>query len=405
MKIALVVVLFTGLCSAGHVVRLQRHKTVRQDMREKKTDLRLLQPDRRFGKYFAGNAAPEPLTNYMDAQYFGPISIGTPPQDFTVIFDTGSSNLWVPSAECHKTDVACMTHQKYKHAASSTYMENGTRFAIAYGTGSLDGYCSEDTVQIGGVSSRKQIFAEALDEPGLTFVAAKFDGILGMGYPSISVNGIKPVFNQMFDQGALQKNQFSFYLNRDESAKEGGELYLGGVDPERFGGEFTYHPVTVQGYWQIKMSGVSVADSAGTSACNGGCQAIVDSGTSLVAGPAEDVQNLQIAIGAVEIQPGLFTVECNKIPHLPDITFVLSGKKYTLTADQYILKETESGRTICLSGFMGMDVPPPRGPLWILGDLFMGNYYTTFDFANNRVGFAQVKHPNANATMPKYVRF
>jgi len=394
MKLSLVfsTLLLIAAANALNVVKLTKIKSLRNELREKNFDISSLPFINTYEKYAKGvaltAAAPEPLTNYMDAQYYGEISIGSPPQNFTVVFDTGSSNLWVPSSKCKITNVACLLHHKYDGSKSTTYVANGTAFDIAYGSGSLSGFCSSDNVDVAGVKAMHQIFAEAVKEPGIAFVASKFDGILGMGYPQISVNHIPPVFNQMFAQGAVPKNQFSFYLNRDPNAAEGGELALGGVDTSKFQGNFTYHNVTRQGYWQIKMDGMQVGRR--TSVCKGGCQAIVDSGTSLLAGPTKDTTKINLAIGATPIMGGEYMVSCDRIPDMPNVEITLNKVKYTLTPNDYVLKVTQMGQTVCLSGFMGIDIPPPNGPLWILGDVFMGKYYTTFDFAKNRVGFAKL---------------
>lgn len=333
----------------------------------------------------------DPLDNYMDAQYYGPIELGTPGQPFNVIFDTGSSNLWVPSETCAIWELACRTHNRYDSSDSSTYKPNGTDFEIHYGSGSMSGFLSTDTCCVAGVCVVDQTFAEATHEPGISFVAAKFDGILGMGFPQISVLGVNPVFNNMVEQGVVPEPVFSFWLNRDPDADLGGELILGGSDPMFYEGNMTYVPVQREGYWEIAMDGMVTPMDGATVGCDGGCTAIVDTGSSLMVGPIAETNAINKMIGGVELIPGTgqYFIICSEIPDMPDIDVMLGGRAYTLEPEDYILQITQQGQTQCISGFMGLDLP--MGPWWILGDVFIGKFYSEFDMGNSRVGLADSK--------------
>lgn len=406
MQPASLLLLALGLLAApaAALVRIPLHKfkSIRRTMSEVGGPVEDLIAKGPISKYAQGMPAvtggpiPEMLKNYMDAQYYGEIGIGTPPQCFTVVFDTGSSNLWVPSIHCKLLDIACWIHHKYNSGKSSTYVKNGTSFDIHYGSGSLSGYLSQDTVSVpcnsalsslGGVKVERQVFGEATKQPGITFIAAKFDGILGMAYPRISVNNVLPVFDNLMQQKLVDKNIFSFYLNRDPNAQPGGELMLGGTDSKYYKGTLAYLNVTRKAYWQVHMEQVDVGNSL--TLCKAGCEAIMDTGTSLIVGPVAEVRELQKAIGAVPLIQGEYMIPCEKVSSLPEVTLKLGGKDYKLCAEDYTLKVSQGGKTICLSGFMGMDIPPPGGPLWILGDVFIGRYYTVFDRDQNRVGLAE----------------
>jgi len=322
----------------------------------------------------------EGLTDYANVQYYGPLSLGTPAQDFQILFDTGSSNLWVPSVNCDSTNVACQTHNQYDASASSTYVKNGRSFSIQYGSGSLSGYLSQDTCRIGSITVPDQVFAEAITEPGTAFVFSQFDGIMGMGYPQIANDGVTPVFDNIMTLGLLTENVFSFYLSKTDEAAVGGEMYLGGINSAHYTGSITYVDVTVKGYWQFNLDSVK----AGNTVIQSNVHAIADTGTSLITGPPSIIDQLQSDLGATNIG-GIPYFPCSG-GNYPDVTFTLSGTAFVLTKDDYIIKS--DGATYCESGFEGLRLNTEGVNTWILGDVFISTYYTVFDRDSNRVGFA-----------------
>lgn len=373
-SVTFVVLLCAVVVLGEFSVPLTKFKSIRKQFAEK-------------GIRLSNGPFPEDLKNLLDVEYYGVISVGTPPQNFQVVFDTGSSNLWIPSSRC--TTEFCKKHNTYDSDNSSTYKADGRNFSITYGSGGVNGFLSLDTALVAGADISEQPFGEALNVEGASLLQAPFDGILGLGYPSIAVDGVTPVFDMMMKQGILQgHNVFSVYLNRDPTAKEGGEVLFGGIDSTHYTGDITYVPVTVKAYWQFHVDGVSCGKKQAfqSSICEGGCEAIADTGTSLITGPTQEVEQLNKLLGATPTAEGEYLFDCDTLDTLPTVTFNISGRPFELTNEDYVVKIQSQGQLACVSGFMGMDLPQR---LWILGDVFLGRYYTIFDRGQDRLGFAR----------------
>ncbi|KAJ1121260.1 hypothetical protein NDU88_009373 [Pleurodeles waltl] len=316
----------------------------------------------------------KPMFNHLDLSYFGLITIGTPPQKFYVQFDTGSSNLWVPSVFCN-TSAACFNHNKFNPASSSTFKSSTTSSALYYGSGSLTGVLGYDTVQVGSVVVTDQVFTLAYTEAEV-FENQPFGGMLGLAYPNVSGDGTTPVFDNMWKQSLIPDDLFSVYLSSDGDG--GSMLILGGTDPSFYYGNIYWVPVSKEKYWQIAMESITM--NGNIIACDGGCQAVVDTGTSLIAGPPSGVLNIHNAIGATLDWNGEYRVPCYSIDYLPDIYFIINGKPFNVPASAYINQDS------CTSNFQ--ETPSNVDQVWILGDVFIRGYYTVYDRANNNVGFA-----------------
>ncbi|KAL5290643.1 hypothetical protein ACFFRR_010165 [Megaselia abdita] len=346
-------------CAAANILRVPVKK--------------ILLPSNKFAENQGIGIVPQ--KNSQDLYYYGPISIGTPPQNFTVLFDSGSANLFIPSINCDSSIYPCSQHNLYNASASSTYVDlNETYVMSDWATGFL----AEDTVTVGGVQIQSQVFAQA-DKMEFNFADDIYDGLLGMAFIPVAVDGIVPPFINMIKQGLLDEPVVSVWMNRNQNASDGGEIIFGGIDPTKYSGNFSYVPLTKESYWEFHVDGGFVGDFE---FCKGGCTSICDTGNPWIQGPSADIDIIFQAIGSNEEG----SVDCDSIENLPIVYIVLNGHVFPLEPEFYVTKQYFEGQVSCAAAF----IPGGDDKLWNIGDVFIGKYYTVFDYGNRRIGFADV---------------
>jgi cathepsin D len=323
--------------------------------------------------YLRENNKIDRFKNYDDTMYIGNITIGTPPQEFSVVFDTGSANLWIPSSEC--TTGPCPYKHRYDHKRSSTYKANGEPITIRYGTGDMSGFLSEDIVHIAGINV-KSTFGEATSVAQF-FNETPTDGILGLGYQAISADGVTPVFKDMVNQGLVDEAVFSVYLD-STPGNEQSVIVLGGNDPKYYKGDFRYVPLSSDSYWEVDFEDIYVDGKDQDFCIIFDCKAIVDTGTSLLLGPT-------LAIDEITDQIPLKS-DCSNINSLPTVSVKMNGQMFDIPPDVYVIKEQTQSGTECALAIQGSS----ELPFYILGDTFIRAFYVSFDMKKNRIGFAEL---------------
>jgi hypothetical protein len=332
---------------------------------------------------------------------YGVIRVGVPPQEFTVAFDTGSGNILIPSKKCKS--VACMDHRVYDDGMSATSIplaflasnmslpDDGTRDVakIHVGTGTAQGYFTTDRVCI-GVSAdlcAPTALVEATQMSAEPFNLVTFDGILGIGLPEASLDRRFNFFGNLAEKRALRNDRFAIWLSKVHDNKD-SEMTLGGFDQQKLGSEVMWSPVkhlngrSASGFWEVKVHDVAVNGLKMGTCPKEGCRAALDTGTSVIAGPSDIINALLVELNVAD--------DCSNYASLVKFGFHIDHFILYLDKSDYVRKTDDS----CIHQLQALDIPPPKGPIILLGDPFLRRYYTIYDRDSLQVGISLAIHNN-----------
>ncbi|KAF4686558.1 hypothetical protein FOZ63_032041 [Perkinsus olseni] len=381
------------------------------------------------------------LVNNNNLQYYGEVHIGDPPQKFLAIYDTGSEQLWVPGERCHGE--ACVHHHKFHPVKSQTFQQSiGGERRMTYGTGEVRFREGKDTVRLCDSTrgcfdeltkaprppgSTKPVTALAADRQpvGMTsyqspdpFKKLPFDGILGLPPSGNFGDGHhQSLLGEWLKVARFRHHHprlISFYLSPDTSVK--GSVAIGGIDRHHIDQSdklrwHNIHPPTDA--WRVQLVDIAVDGKplhlcgSGVDGPEGTCEAMVDTGSSLITGPQGDASKVLERIGPLpHACDRLSSEELNR--RLPQLDIILrdsSGKDvwYPLKPSDYVIRfEHHNGHTgpsqTCELGVGKLDLPFNRDShhqgrgVWVLGDTFLRRYYSVFDDAHHRVGLIRSYH-------------
>ncbi|KZT51973.1 acid protease [Calocera cornea HHB12733] len=318
----------------------------------------------------------------LDLEYYGGISLGTPAQQLTVDFDTGSADLWVPTV-CVNCD-GDLPETYFHTEQSSTYQQTERPFEITYGSGEVAGTIAKDTAELSGLRVTSQTLG-AVNVVSQQFTNDPSSGILGLAFQGIAQTQAPPIVQQLHQ--ALDQPLFAFFLSRQT---QGAVLTIGSTDTSHYSGDITYTSVTTESYWEVQSTGSVVNGKT----VGQGFKAAIDTGTTLIYIPTSAATALYAAIPGARSDPdegsGMYAYPCASNPSV-GFSFAGSPNVYTVDLRDFNLGPA-SEQDMCVGGVIGMDITDTNDePLAIIGDEFLKSWYSVYSFDGPRVGFAKAK--------------
>jgi hypothetical protein len=344
--------------------------------------------------------------------YSGMIRLGAS-QEFSVVFDTGSGHIVVPSDQCWSP--ACTKKRRYSLAASpGAYPINADNtmpvterdeISISYGTGTIDGEFVRETVCAGpgpadtgrtGAAARcaELNVVVATEMSKNPFEELAFDGIFGLGPTLLSTTPQFSFFHQLAAGANPGSSQFGIYLVGGDR-ETGSELAIAGHNPKRLQGPLSWTPVASPelGFWQVEITGVRLGNESLDICKDGGCRGIVDTGSSHLGVPRARMPSLFKALSTKPDNPE--GVDCRDLAaldlhiELNGVTLSLSGSDYMrkLPTEDYNPGGQEPSKS-CRPRLYPVSMPQGFSPnTFVLGEPVLLRYYTVFEAEKQRIGF------------------
>ncbi|KAG5642479.1 hypothetical protein DXG03_002729 [Asterophora parasitica] len=320
------------------------------------------------------------------------------PQPFSVILDTGSSDLWVADSSC----TTCTRATPVFNAASSSSLQLsqfGTN--IKYGSGEVAGQIGQDVVSMGGFTVQNQTFL-AVDTLTDGLLDGRVSGILGLAFSTIASTRSIPFWQTLAASGQLTTPEMGFWMTRvrgDPTAREeeyGGVFTLGGTNTSLYDGdiEFLDMPGRTPTFWLLNLKSITVQGN-NVPVTQASALSAIDTGTTLIGGPTKDVQAIYAAIPGsqpVTSMRGFYSFPCTTKPAL---SLSFGGQSWPINPTDMNLGRLATGSSQCVGGIfdlsLGSNIVSGGGnPNWVVGATFLKNVYSVYRASPPQVGFARL---------------